>query len=177
MRYRGWASLQPDLEPIPMPLGWELYESRDHMGLVSFPPTNRAVVQSAGNGYRLKASILKREFALGGHLQHLALRYTRAPITQLSQTVACNRHHTLEQQLCRWLLLSLDRLAGNHLAITQELIANMLGIRREGMTQAAAVAIYKGMGDPLQSLSYHRTGSPEVGETGMRMLFRSEEEF
>jgi len=99
--------------------------------------TNRAVVQSAGTSYRLKASILKREFALGGNLQHLALRYTQALITQMAQTAVCNRHHTVDQQLCRWLLLSLDRLAGNELMMTQELIANMLGVRREGVTEAA----------------------------------------
>jgi hypothetical protein len=99
--------------------------------------SNRAVVQSAGNGYRLKASILKKEFALGGELQHLALRFTQALITQMAQTAVCNRHHALDQQLCRWLLLSLDRLEGNELAMTQELIANMLGVRREGVTEAA----------------------------------------
>jgi CRP-like cAMP-binding protein len=98
---------------------------------------SRAVVQSAGNGYRLKASVLKRQFALGGELQHLALRYTQALITQMAQTAVCNRHHALEQQLCRWLLLSLDRLTGNELRMTQELIANMLGVRREGVTEAA----------------------------------------
>src|SRR5471032_2907480 len=98
---------------------------------------SRAVVQSAGNGYRLKASILKKEFALGGHLQHLALRYTQALITQMAQTAVCNRHHALDQQLCRWLLLSLDRLPGNELLMTQELIADMLGVRREGVTTAA----------------------------------------
>jgi hypothetical protein len=95
------------------------------------------VVQSAGDGYRLKANILKREFALAGRLQRLALRFTQALITQMAQTAVCNRHHTVEQQLCRWLLLSLDRLPGNELAMTQELIANMLGVRREGVTQAA----------------------------------------
>ena len=99
--------------------------------------TSRAVVQSAGNGYRLKANILKREFALGGTLQHLSLRYTQALITQMAQTAVCNRHHALDQQLCRWLLLSLDRLQGNELVMTQELIANMLGVRREGVTEAA----------------------------------------
>ncbi len=99
--------------------------------------TSRAVVQSAGNGYRLRASILKREFALGGHLQHLALRYTQALITQMAQTAVCNRHHALDQQLCRWLLLSMDRLPSNELIMTQELIANMLGVRREGVTEAA----------------------------------------
>jgi CRP-like cAMP-binding protein len=105
------------------------------MGGESTP--SRAVVQSAGSGYRLKASILKREFALGGQLQHLALRYTQALITQMAQTAVCNRHHAVDQQLCRWLLLSLDRLPGNELMMTQELIANMLGVRREGVTEAA----------------------------------------
>ena len=105
------------------------------MGGESTP--SRAVVQSAGHGYRLKASILKTEFALGGNLQHLALHYTQALITQMAQTAVCNRHHSLDQQLCRWLLLSLDRLPGNELRMTQELIANMLGVRREGVTEAA----------------------------------------
>ena len=105
------------------------------MGGESTP--SRAVVQSAGNGYRLRASVLKREFALGGNLQQLALRYTRALITQMAQTAVCNRHHALDQQLCRWLLLSLDRLPGTELVMTQELIANMLGVRREGVTEAA----------------------------------------
>jgi CRP-like cAMP-binding protein len=105
------------------------------MGGESTP--SRAVVQSAGHGYRLKASILKREFALGGQLQHLALRFTQALITQMAQTAVCNRHHAIDQQLCRWLLLSLDRLPSNELAMTQELIANMLGVRREGVTEAA----------------------------------------
>ena len=98
---------------------------------------SRAVVQSAGSGYRLKAASLKREFDVGGALQHLALRYTQALITQMGQTAVCNRHHTVEQQLCRWLLLSLDRLPSNELTMTQELIANMLGVRREGVTEAA----------------------------------------
>jgi CRP-like cAMP-binding protein len=105
------------------------------MGGESTP--SRAVVQSAGNGYRLKASVLKKEFARGGELQHLALRYTQALITQMSQTAVCNRHHALDKQLCRWLLLSLDRLPSNELLMTQELIANMLGVRREGVTEAA----------------------------------------
>jgi CRP-like cAMP-binding protein len=170
-----YARLLPDLELLPMPLGWAVYESGDQMGYVYFPTTSivsllyvmengasaeiaitgneglvgialfmggettpsRAVVQSAGHGYRLRASILKKEFALGGHLQHLALRYTQALITQMAQTAVCNRHHAVEQQLCRWLLLSLDRLPSNELTMTQELIANMLGVRREGVTEAA----------------------------------------
>jgi CRP-like cAMP-binding protein len=170
-----YARLQPDLELIPMPLGWAVYESGGRMGYLYFPTTSivsllyvmesgasaeiaitgneglvgislfmggestpsQAVVQSAGHGYRLRANILKREFALGGHLQHLALRYTQALLTQMAQTAVCNRHHALDQQLCRWLLLSLDRLPGNELLMTQELIANMLGVRREGVTEAA----------------------------------------
>jgi CRP-like cAMP-binding protein len=98
---------------------------------------SRAVVQSAGFGYRLKASIIKLEFNRGGAVMHLLLRYTQALITQMAQTAVCNRHHSVEQQLCRWLLLSLDRLPGNELSMTQELIANMLGVRREGVTEAA----------------------------------------
>lgn len=98
---------------------------------------SRAVVQSAGWGYRLKSQILKQEFNLGGPMMRLLLRYTQALITQMSQTAVCNRHHSVEQQLCRWLLLSLDRLSGSELNMTQELIANMLGVRREGVTEAA----------------------------------------
>ena len=98
---------------------------------------SRAIVQSAGEGYRLRASVLKREFERGGALQQLLLRYTQALITQMAQTAVCNRHHSVDQQLCRWLLLSLDRLPDNRLVMTQELIANMLGVRREGVTWAA----------------------------------------
>ena len=98
---------------------------------------SRAVVQSAGHGYRLRGDVLRREFESGGALQHLLLRYTQALITQMTQTAVCNRHHAVDQQLCRWLLLSLDRLPGNELVMTQELIANMLGVRREGVTEAA----------------------------------------
>jgi CRP-like cAMP-binding protein len=98
---------------------------------------SRAVVQSAGHGYRLRASVLKRAFEAGGELQHVLLRFTQALITQMTQTAVCNRHHSVDQQLCRWLLLSLDRLPGNELVMTQELIANMLGVRREGVTEAA----------------------------------------
>ncbi len=97
----------------------------------------RAVVQSAGKGYRLRAADIKEEFARSGAVLHLLLRYTLALMTQMAQTAVCNRHHSLDQQLCRWLLLSLDRLTGNELAMTQELIANMLGVRREGVTEAA----------------------------------------
>jgi CRP-like cAMP-binding protein len=98
---------------------------------------SRAVVQSAGHGFRLSSKILKEEFDQGGPVLHLLLRYTQALITQMAQTAACNRHHTLDQQLCRWLLLSLDRLDGCDLVMTQELIANMLGVRREGVTEGA----------------------------------------
>jgi len=170
-----YARLLPDLELVPMPLGWVVYESGVHMDYVYFPTTSivsllyvtengasaeiaitgnegligislfmggestpsRAVVQSEGDAYRLKEIVLKKEFALGGHLQHLALRYTQALITQMSQTAVCNRHHSVDQQLCRWLLLSMDRLAGNELKMTQDLISNMLGVRREGVTEAA----------------------------------------
>jgi CRP-like cAMP-binding protein len=103
---------------------------------------NRAVVQSGGFGYRLKAPLLRDEMTRGGgrraaHLQQLLLRYCQALFTQMAQTAVCNRHHSVEQQLCRWLLLSLDRLNSNELIMTQELIANMLGVRREGVTLAA----------------------------------------
>ncbi|MBC8452694.1 MAG: Crp/Fnr family transcriptional regulator [Spirochaetes bacterium] len=98
---------------------------------------NRAVVQSAGEAYQLKGSLLKSEFVRAGDFQHLLLRYTLALFAQMAQTAVCNRHHTIDQQLCRWLLLSLDRLPSNNLTMTQELIANMLGVRREGVTEAA----------------------------------------
>ena len=98
---------------------------------------NWAVVQSAGDSYRLPAGVLVKEFDRAGSIMHLLLRYTQALITQMTQTAVCNRHHTVDQQLCRWLLLSLDRLHTNHLVMTQELMANMLGVRREGVTEAA----------------------------------------
>jgi CRP-like cAMP-binding protein len=96
-----------------------------------------AVVQSAGKSYRIKANIMMEEFNKTSAVMHLLLRYTQALITQMTQTAVCNRHHSLDQQLCRWLLLSLDRLPSNELVMTQELIANMLGVRREGVTRAA----------------------------------------
>jgi CRP-like cAMP-binding protein len=105
------------------------------MGGESTP--SRAVVQSAGEGWRLRAAAIKEEFNRSHPVMHLLLRYTQALITQMAQTAVCNRHHSLDQQLCRWLLLSLDRLPGNELVMTQELIANMLGVRREGVTDAA----------------------------------------
>ncbi len=170
-----YERLLPDLELVPLELGWALYESGSQQGYVYFPTTSivsllyvmedgssaeiavvgyegvvgialfmggettpsRAVVQSAGYAYRLKASRLKDEFERGGSLQYLLLRYTQALITQMAQTAVCNRHHSVEQQLCRWLLLSLDRLPSNELVMTQDLIANMLGVRREGVTEAA----------------------------------------
>ena len=98
---------------------------------------NRAVVQSAGHAYRLQGALLKQEFSRSGELQHLLLRYTQALLTQMAQTAVCNRYHSLDQQFCRWLLLSLDRLPADELVMTQELIANMLGVRREGVTEAA----------------------------------------
>ncbi|HXS31053.1 MAG TPA: helix-turn-helix domain-containing protein, partial [Steroidobacteraceae bacterium] len=97
----------------------------------------RAIVQSAGYAYRLIGRELKEEFHRNGQMQLLLLRYTQALITQMAQTAVCNRHHSVDQQLCRWLLLSLDRLEGDVLTMTQELIANMLGVRREGVTEAA----------------------------------------
>jgi CRP-like cAMP-binding protein len=170
-----FARLQPNLELVPLPLGWAVYESGGKQGYVYFPTDaivsllyvmengssaeiavvgndgvvgislfmggettpSRAVVQSAGQGYRLKASVLKAEFERHGVLQHILLRYTQALITQMTQTAVCNRHHTVDQQLCRWLLLSLDRVPSNVLTMTQELIGNMLGVRREGVTEAA----------------------------------------
>jgi CRP-like cAMP-binding protein len=105
------------------------------MGGESTP--SRAVVQSAGQGFRLTAQAIRDEASRAGPVLHVLLRYTQALITQMAQTAVCNRHHSLDQQLCRWLLLSLDRLNGTELVMTQELIANMLGVRREGVTEAA----------------------------------------
>jgi CRP-like cAMP-binding protein len=113
------------------------------MGGESTP--SRAVVQSAGLGFRLKAQLMKDEFNRAGPVLHLLLRYTQALITQMAQTAVCNRHHSLDQQLCRWLLLSLDRVRANELAMTQELIANMLGVRREGVTEAALKLQHAGL--------------------------------
>ncbi len=111
---------------------------------------SRAVVQSAGHAYRLKGPLLKDEFYRAGPMQRLLLRYTQALLTQMAQTAVCNRHHSLDQQLCRWLLLSLDRLPSNELIMTQELIANMLGVRREGVTEAAGHVQKAGL------IEYHR---------------------
>ena len=111
---------------------------------------SRAIVQSAGHAFRLRAALLKEEFARYGPTMHLLLHYTQALITQMAQTAVCNRHHSVDQQLCRWLLLSLDRLASNELSMTQELIANMLGVRREGVTEAAGKLQDAGL------IRYHR---------------------
>mgnify|MGYP003393767393 FL=1 len=116
---------------------------------------SRAVVQSAGDGYRLRAAVLKKHFETDSALQHLLLRFTQALITQMTQTAVCNRHHSVDQQLCRWLLLSLDRLPGNELVMTQELIANMLGVRREGVTESAGRLQAEG-------LIHYRRGHIEV---------------
>jgi CRP-like cAMP-binding protein len=165
----------PLLEPVDLPLGSVLHESKSTPSHVYFPTTaivsllyvlangasaeiavvghegivgvslfmggesttTRAVVQSAGKAYRLKSQLLKEEFNRAGPVLHLLLRYTQALITQMAQTAVCNRHHSLDKQLCRWLLLSLDHLPDNELVMTQELIANMLGVRREGVTEGA----------------------------------------
>ena len=122
---------------------------------------NRAVVQSAGQAYRLKGQILTQEFNKGGEFQHLLLRYTLALLTQMGQTAVCNRHHTVDQQLCRWLLLSLDRLPSNELSMTQELIANMLGVRREGVTEAAGKLQRAGL------IEYHRGRITVIDRPGL----------
>lgn len=128
------------------------------MGGESTP--SRAIVQSAGSGYRLPRQRLKDEFGRHEEFLHLMLRYTQALITQMAQTAVCNRHHLIDQQLCRWLLLSLDRLSGDELVMTQELIANMLGVRREGVTEAAG--------------KLHRLGVIEYKRGRIRVLDRDE---
>ncbi len=126
--------------------------------------TSRALVQSAGQAFRLKGKILMEEFERHGGLQTLLLRYTQALMTQMSQTAVCNRHHSLEQQLCRWLLLSLDRLSTNKLTMTQELIANMLGVRREGVTEAAGKLQARGL------ISYSRGRITVLDRPGLEAL-------
>lgn len=129
------------------------------MGGESMP--NRAVVQSAGDAIRLKAPLLTHEFNRSGPVQPLLLRYTLAMLTQMAQTAVCNRHHTVDQQLCRWLLLSLDRLPSNELSMTQELIANMLGVRREGVTEAAGGLQRAGL------IQYHRGKITVIDRPGL----------
>ena len=122
---------------------------------------SRGVVQSAGHAYRLLGQLIKDEFHRGGAMQHLLLRYTQTLLTQMAQTAVCNRHHSLDQQLCRWLLLSMDRLPGNELRMTQELIANMLGVRREGITEAAGRLQAAGL------ISYRRGHISVVDRAGL----------
>ncbi|MEC5215460.1 CRP-like cAMP-binding protein [Actimicrobium sp. GrIS 1.19] len=171
-----YARLLPDLEYVPMPLGWTMSESGDHVKYLHFPISgivslmyvledgsssevalvgnegmvgvsifmggdsmpSSTEVQSAGGAYRLPRKVMKQEFALGGQLQHLALLYTQALICQTSQTAVCNQHHVLDQRMCRWLLMSIDRLHDNSLSITQEMISNLLGVRRESITEVAS---------------------------------------
>ena len=123
--------------------------------------TSRAVVQSAGHAYRLQGQLLKDAFFRAGPMQRLLLRYTQALLTQMAQTAVCNRHHSVDQQLCRWLLLSLDRLPSNELTMTQELIANMLGVRREGVTEAAGELQHAGL------IEYHRGHITVVDRPGL----------
>lgn len=170
-----YARVLPDLELVPMPLGWTMSESGDHVRFLHFPTDgivsliydledgssseialvgnegmvgisifmggesmpSSTKVQSAGHAYRLDRKSMKHEFALGGKLQHLSLLYTQALICQTSQTAVCNQHHTIDQQLCRWLLMSIDRLHKNSLVVTHELIASLLGTRRESITVSA----------------------------------------
>ena len=120
-----------------------------------------AVVQTAGHAYRLEARRLKDEFKRGGLMQHLMLRYTQALITQVTQTAVCNRHHSVEQQLCRWLLLTLDRVATRELVMTQELVASMLGVRREGITEAAGKLKLAGL------ISYRRGHISVLDRSGL----------
>ncbi|QNI02785.1 Crp/Fnr family transcriptional regulator [Halomonas sp. SH5A2] len=122
---------------------------------------SRAIVQSAGEAYRLKGRLLKYEFYRAGSMQRLMLRYTQALLTQMAQTAVCNRHHSLDKQLCRWLLLSLDRLPGNELFMTQELIANMLGVRREGVTESAGKLQRAGL------ITYHRGHITVIDRQGL----------
>lgn len=171
-----YERLLPGLELVPMPLGWTMSESGDHVNFLHFPISgivsliydledgssseialvgneglvgisifmggesmpSSTFVQSAGDAYRLSRKIMKREFALGGKLQHLALLYTQALIAQTSQTAVCNQHHSFDQRLCRWLLMSADRLHEKTLVVTQELMAHLLGVRRESVTLTAS---------------------------------------
>ena len=123
--------------------------------------SSRAVVQSGGDSYRIKSALLVEEFMRGGPMQKQLLRYTQALLTQMAQTAVCNRHHSLDQQFCRWLLLSLDRLPSNELTMTQELIANMLGVRRESVTEAAGKIQRAGL------ISYHRGRITVIDRAGL----------
>ena len=123
--------------------------------------SSSAVVQTAGHAYRLDKSLLLQEFNRAGMLQSLLLRYTQALLTQIAQTAACNRHHSVEQQLCRWLLLTLDRLPSNELVMTQELVANMLGVRREGITEVAGKLKHAGI------ISYRRGHITVLDRSGL----------
>ena len=123
--------------------------------------TSSAVVQTAGHAYRIKRQVLKQEFDQAGLLQRLLLRYTQALMTQMSQTAVCNRHHSIEQQLCRWLLLTLDRSPGNELIMTQELVASILGVRREGITEAAGKLQHAGL------ISYRRGHISVLNRAGL----------
>lgn len=122
---------------------------------------SRALVQTGGYGFRLKSKLLLEEFNRGGPMRHLLLRYTQALISQMAQTGACNRHHSLEQQLCRWLLLTLDRMPSNDLVMTQEMIASMLGVRRESVTEAAGKLKHRGV------ISYHRGHITVLDRSGL----------
>lgn len=178
-----YARLLPDLERVPMPRGWTMSESGDHVNYLHFPtsgivsliyaledgasseialvgnegmvgisiymggeslPTSTEV-QCAGEAYRLSRKVMKREFALGGQLQHLALLYTQALIVQTSQMAVCNQHHSVEQRLCRWILMSIDRLQGDKMHVTQEQISLLLGVRRESVTLTAGALQKDGM--------------------------------
>jgi CRP-like cAMP-binding protein len=134
---------------------------------------NRAIVQSAGFAYRLTSARLKDEFSRHGNMLHVLLRYTQSLITQMAQTAVCNRHHSLDQQLCRWLLLSLDRLSSNQLNMTQELIANMLGVRREGRhgRRRQAASAWR---DQVRPGAYHRARPAKAGDAVVRVLRRGE---
>jgi len=178
-----YKRLLPELERVPLPLGWTMSESGDHVNFLHFPTSgivsliydledgstseialvgneglvgisifmggesmpSSTCVQSEGEAFRLSRKVMKHEFALGGKLQHLSLLYTQALIAQTSQTAVCNQHHSVDQRLCRWLLMSVDRLHENNLIITQELIANLLGVRRESVTTTASKLQKDGM--------------------------------
>jgi len=121
----------------------------------------RVVVESAGHAYRLQRQVLKHEFSRGNAMMHILLRYTQAMLTQMAQTAVCNRHHSLDRQLCRWLLMRLDRLSSNELTITQDLIAKMLGVRREGVTEAAGHLHRAGF------IEYHRGHITVLNRSGL----------